>query len=280
MPCTRPLAAYHAPGGGIAWSSKTGYGDRPLELPCGQCWYCRQEKAKAWALRAVHEAQLHPRNAFVTLTYDNQHLPPDGSLDVRHWQLFAKRVRKEIGPFRFLHCGEYGETNRRPHYHACVFGLDFQPWLGVPDNSTLCTSPSLESLWGQGFVTVGRLTYESAAYVARYCMKKLTGPRRAEYGSLRPPYATMSRRPGLGAEWLARFQSDVFPADEVVHEGRRHRPPRFYTDRLPPSMQADMRAKRMLAASKPKVKADNTPARLRVKEQVAEKQHQARNRNL
>ena len=163
--CFTPLNAYRAEGGRISFNSRAGWSDRPLKLKCGQCRGCRATRAREWALRCVNEASLHPRNSFITLTYSPEHVPWDGSLDVRHWQLFAKRLRKELGPFRFLHCGEYG-SGFRPHYHACVFGLDFagdRRMYKRDGKSELFVSPQLESIWGKGFCTVGHLTYESAA---------------------------------------------------------------------------------------------------------------------
>lgn len=238
-------------------------------------------------MRCVHESALHERNSFVTLTYAPDQVPVDGSLQVRDWQLFAKRVRKAKGPFRFFHCGEYGELNGRPHYHACVFGLDFAedrvPFKGKP-GSELFVSRELEDLWGHGFATVGRLTFESAAYVARYVMKKATGKRvegeitpysrfdsrTGEVYQVRPEYVTMSRRPGIGAGWFARFKGDVFPDDFVVHAGKRYRAPRFYDallERESPELLASLKAKRRDVAFRRR--EDSTPERLRVRERVA-----------
>lgn len=240
-----PLKAYRGAGGSVVFSAKEGFGDRPLVLRCGQCLGCRIDRSREWALRCVHEASLHERNCFVTLTYRGKDLPRDLSLDVRHWQLFAKRLRKRVGRFRFLHCGEYGDTNLRPHYHACLFGVDFsdRELFQQKRSGNVYSSKLLEELWGLGFCTVGDLTWQSAGYVARYTLKKVTGPLRqerllrvdAETGeewSVRPEYVTMSRRPGLAAAWFDRYQSDVFPDDEVVHDGKRHAVPDYYMRRL------------------------------------------------
>lgn len=290
MPCFTPLKAYRAPDGGVVFDSKRGYSDRPLELGCGQCQGCRFERSRQWALRCVHEAQLHKRNSFVTLTYSPENVPRDGGLDVTHWQKFAKRLRKAIGPFRFFHCGEYGERNKRPHYHACLFGVDFSAdrieWKPSKYGS-LYVSPLLAEVWGLGHCSVGALTYESAAYVARYCMKKLTGDmgereytrfdsETGEAWNVRPPYVTMSRggrggKGGIGSEWFEKFHSDVFPSDEVVHDGRRFTPPRYYLSKLEAQRGSDVvkaiqDARRARAS---KHKEDLTAARLAVREKVA-----------
>lgn len=285
MPCYTPLTAYRAEGGRIVFNSREGWSDRPLQLQCGQCQGCRLERSRQWALRCVHEAQLHPHNCFITLTYRPKDLPVDGSLDVRHWQLFAKRLRKKLGPFRFLHCGEYGDTNFRPHYHACIFGLDFshdrQLFKKQGPNETF-VSADLEETWGLGFATVGHLTWQSAAYVARYVMKKATGDlakeryRRLDLETgeetyVKPEYITMSRRPGLAAEWFRTYKPDVFPSDEVVHDGKRHRPPKFYDnlhEREDPQAHETIKAKRReRVAARAK---DYTPERLKTREKVAE----------
>lgn len=234
---------------------------------------------------------MHKGNCFLTLTYDNEHLPEDWSVDVKAWQDFAKRLRKRIGPFRYFHCGEYGDANLRPHYHACIFGADFASsryrWSGSGDRQ-LYRSPVLDDAWGQGHAVFGSLTYQSAAYVARYVMKKRTGPQASEFykrvnpdtgeeHQVKPEYVTMSRRPGIGSTWFDRYVDDVYPHDNVVHEGKKFRPPRYYDAKLPESTLDALKAKRRDAAHK--YKEDLTPERLRVREQVARSRlkHQARN---
>jgi len=180
----------------------------------------------------MHEASLHDRNSFITLTYDDQHLPRDGSLDVTEWQRFAKRARKSLGPFRYYHCGEYGDLHLRPHFHACVFGADFSAdrrhWKTVRGNP-LYVSPTLDRLWGRGYAVIGEVTFESAAYVARYITKKITGDQAEEhYAGRKPEYTTMSRRPGIGKGWFDRWRDEVYPADEVIARGHPSRPPKFY----------------------------------------------------
>lgn len=273
MPCYTPLKAYRAPGGGVAFDSRRGYADRPLELRCGQCIGCRLEHSRQWATRMIHEAQMHTHNSFITLTYDKEHLPQDGSLKVDHWQRFAKRLRQSIGPFRFFHCGEYGGQTNRPHYHACLFGYDFtkdRVLLRKTLNTNLYTSPLLQQIWGNGYVTVGDLTYQSAAYVARYCLKKITGDlaKKVHYGDRRPEYVTMSRRPGIGSTWYEKFHTDVFPSDEVVHNGKKFKPPRYYDEKLTPKQLLTVRKNRADKAAK--FQKDRTPERLKAREQVTQ----------
>lgn len=249
MPCYRPLKAYKKAGGGVAFDGVKGYRDRPVDLPCGACVGCRMARARQWAIRCVHEAQMHDRNCFVTLTYSDEHLPADRSVDVREWQLFAKKLRKKVGKFRYFHCGEYGDVGLRPHYHALIFGVDFH-FDRQPIGKGLFASPLLEETWGKGFAPIGEVTMRSAAYVARYCIKKQVrdsdrydriDPETGETWKVKPEYVTMSRggskkgSGGIGSSWFEKFKDDVYPHDNVVIGGQFYRPPRFYDERLPES---------------------------------------------
>lgn len=233
----------------------------------------------------IHEAQMHDRNAFVTLTYDKEHVPNDGSLRVRDFQLFAKRLRKRTGPFRFFHCGEYGPQNLRPHYHAVLFGTDFprDAILRSSRKSPLYMSQLLTETWGLGMASHGAVTLESAAYVARYVITKATGnlaeskysrlnPDTGECWNVKPEYCTMSRGGrggggGIGSAWIKKFSPEVYPADEVVHNGRRFRPPRFYDAILDEKELQEMKSKRADQAAK--FQDETSPERLKVREAVA-----------
>lgn len=207
--------------------------DSILSLPCGQCMGCRLERSRQWAVRCMHEASLHEDNCFITLTYDDSHLPSDGSLNKRHFQLFIKSLRQEFSDvrIRYYQCGEYGDLLARPHYHACLFGFDFSDkclWK-VVNGQRLYLSDTLARIWGKGFCTIGALTFESAAYVARYCTKKITGKRSEDhYQGRQPEYNTMSLKPGIGAGWYDKWKSDCFPSDYLVVNGAKCKPPRFY----------------------------------------------------
>jgi hypothetical protein len=240
MGCFHPLEGWRSatpnPNGkrSIVFRQAHAYSDRPdlrVQLPCGRCIGCRLEKSRQWAMRCMHEASLHEHNSFITLTYDEDHLPPDGSLDVRHFQQFMKNLRYHFPQkIRYYHCGEYGEEYSRPHYHACLFGLDFPDkklWK-ESEMGSLYVSEKLTKIWGFGHCLVGAVTFESAAYVARYITKKLTGDRAEEYGGRQPEYATMSRRGGIGAGWFERWKDNVYPRDTVIFQGREMQPPKAY----------------------------------------------------
>jgi len=222
-------------------------------------------------MRCCHEASLHSANSFLTLTYDDFHLPSDGSLSVDHFQRFMKRLRKAVGvPLRFLHCGEYGSNFSRPHYHALIFGFDFPDRvLWKEGKCPLYRSPLLESVWTSGFSLIGDLTFESAAYVCRYVLKKVTGPDSDDYYQGRQPeYITMSRRPGIGHGWLKQFSGDVYPDDFVViRDGVKCRPARYY-DNIYDGDIKPIKKNRLQRARILSYKPDNSPARLPVKEAV------------
>lgn len=148
-----------------------------LRLPCGQCVGCRLERSRQWALRCVHEASLHDSNLFVTLTYDDEHLPEFNSLYYPDFQKFMKRLRKKFSRenIRFYMCGEYGETTLRPHYHVILFNFDLPDrrlYRRSHSGDHLFTSEILTKIWGKGFCPFGNVTFQSAAYTARYIMKK------------------------------------------------------------------------------------------------------------
>ncbi len=262
---------------------QAGYRDRPILVPCGQCIGCRLDRSRQWAIRCVHEASLHGDNAFVTLTYNDENLPFGGTLVKRDLQLFMKRLRKAHGAgIRFYGCGEYGEELVRPHYHVCLF--NYTPPDKIPFKEGTYTSQSLDRIWGKGFTLTGDVTFQSAAYVARYIMKKVNGSQAANYyksdvldpntGEITrvdrvPEFTTMSRRPGIGKKWYEKFKSDVYDWDFVVHDGKTMRAPRYYDKQFENSNPSDYTTlKRKRVRNSRKHKEDQTPERLRVREHV------------
>lgn len=283
MTCYRPLMAWRNPNAinpetgkaAILFSPPENWRDcEPIKVPCGQCVGCRLERSRQWAMRCVHEASLYDKNSFITLTFDDEHIACDGSLHLEDFQKFMKRLRKKFGEgIRFFHCGEYGTLNQRPHHHAILFNFDFpdkELW-SVRDNVKLYRSSSLERLWPYGFSTIGDVSFESAAYVARYCLKKVTGSvAESHYQGRKPEYTTMSRRPGIGREWFLKYKNDIFPNDKCVIRGNLVcRPPRYYDkiyDSIDPVSFEKIRSKRKIEALKQSQILDYT--RLNVKEKV------------
>lgn len=291
MACNYPITAYKCYDGSIVFEERKGAVASELRLPCGQCVGCQLERARQWSVRCMHEAQMHERNCFITLTYNDEHLPVYGNLEYDDFQRFMKRLRKRFGSkkIRFFMCGEYGDDRSRPHFHACLFGIDFddREFLKVTKaGSRIYTSKVLDSVWTDkgggsiGFATVGDVTFDSAGYVARYVMKKRLGRAGSkEYEALdfetgevfqrEKEFCRMSLKPGIGYSFYQKWKGDIFPHDYVVVKGKRCKPPRYYTKKLAdedPQCYAEIQERRGLNAVESA--SDNTPARLEVKEKV------------
>lgn len=258
MGCVSPLKGFKSKStGGIVFKRSADAG-APMEVACGQCITCRVDRSQEWAMRIMHEATQHERAYFLTLTYreahdcteeqfrKGHHVPADGSLNKSHFQKFMKRYRRFLADekVRYYHCGEYGNELDRPHYHACIFGHDFGDKILLKEDNerSLFISEKLQHLWPYGFHSIGSLTFQSAAYVARYCMKKVTGELANDHYLrcdadgvaywLQPEYVSMSRRPGIGREWYEKYHGDVFPADEtpIPGKGVTKKVPRYYEE--------------------------------------------------
>lgn len=288
MPCFHPLTAYYSKDvgssgkRGIVFNKHVSLTGVPFQLPCGRCIGCRLERSRQWAVRCMHENKLHSHSAFVTLTYDPKNVPEGGSLVKRDLQLFMKRLRKKFGrDIRFYGCGEYGDTDERPHYHLLLWNVQFPNLRHVATTKKggkmLYTSDALSELWPQGFHWIGDVTFESAAYVARYIVKKVTGAPACDHyqrmtvdGEIidrEPEFTVMSRRPGVGSAWFDRYHSEVYAHDSVIARGRECKPPRFYDIRFElldtMRMEEIRKSRRRRALAN---KADSTEQRLRVRE--------------
>lgn len=233
----------------------------------------------------MHEASQWEETCFITLTYDDLHVPSDGSLRYSDFQKFIRSLRKHVRPVRFYMCGEYGEELGRPHYHAALFNTGFREdryvWRDFGSGCVVYRSALLEKCWPWGMSSVGELTSQSAAYVARYVMKKVTGqPAQEHYESVcketgvmtwkQSEFTRMSLKPGVGAKWFEKYgTTDVFPHDRVVFKGREVKVPRYYDTlygrKEPETLEAikeDREARARLGWR------DNTPERLADREKV------------
>ncbi|QCQ84864.1 replication initiator protein [Blackfly microvirus SF02] len=289
MSCVKPLRAYwrNAARDGITFDVAHSATKIAFGLPCGRCIGCRMEKARQWGLRCLHEKKMWKHNAYVTLTYDNDHLPPAGTLCLRDVQLFMKKLRKakdsnKDNPLRFFLGGEYGEDNGRPHYHALLFNCNFPDklfWSNNKRGEPLYVSKELTGLWDMGHCSIGEVTFDSAVYCAKYALKKVNGDNADEHYTVydedgvchrrRSEFAVMSRRPGIGATYYDKYGVEVRSHDSIIVDGNEVRPPRFYDDRtkLLDSKVYDLnkkKRKRMAVLNR----SDSTPERLRVKEKL------------
>jgi hypothetical protein len=315
MGCYSPLKGYKDRlTGGLTFSRDNAI--ETMDVACGQCLGCRTDYSLEWAVRISHEASLYDENCFITLTYrdrkactinqlhEGYHVPDDWSLHPRHFQLFMKRLRKFFSDrtIRVFYAGEYGRKCKhnidvtqgdgcplcnlgRPHFHACVFNLNFPDLesYASDDGELRYTSRILQSIWKYGFVDVGELTFGSAAYTARYILKKITGIRAYDHyyntdldGNvvmLEPEFCKMSNggragkgeKSGIGAKWFAEYRDDVFPKDRVPYGNGEYlnKVPRYYEEiykEIKPESLAAIKKKR--ADYKRKNQLEFSPQRL------------------
>lgn len=291
MTCYHPIQAYQCWDGSVVFTELRRHdARRTLLLACGQCGGCRLNRSRQWAVRCLNEAQMHEENCFITLTYKDAPM----SLDYSVFQAFMRRLRKYVMrthrlKVRFFMSGEYG-TNPlnggpygRPHYHACLFGYDFPDRVYHAKSDSgfkIYRSDILAKLWPHGFSSVGDVSFESAAYVARYILKKLTGDGEDTYYNIFDPssgeiwtrakeFCHMSLKPGIGSTWLSKFSSDVYPDGQMVVNGSKVNPPKYYDRWLKREDELaweDLAYRREIEAL---TRAeDSTAARLLVREQV------------
>lgn len=312
MPCFHPITAWY----GRAFSQKTGRRsvvfrkelayrpDEPFKINCLQCWGCRLDKSREWAIRCTHEASMHEENCFITLTYNDEFLPEWGDLCKEDFQKFMKRLRRHLSSDEFYRdypdwssrhikyymCGEYGERYQRPHYHACIFGFNFPDryhWMGQ-GKFALYRSPMLEYLWRDvksgkplGCCAVGDVSFDSAAYVARYVMKKINGVMEEDYYQGHPKeFTLMSRKPPIGKEFYDRYKSDMYPHGTVLLPNGSHvKTPAYYDkmyDLTNPGLYSRIKSERRGKRSK----QDTSEVAIRSKEKVALHFYKNKNRRF
>uniref|UniRef100_A0AAU8B1K3 Replication initiator protein n=1 Tax=Dulem virus 117 TaxID=3145594 RepID=A0AAU8B1K3_9VIRU len=224
-------------------------------IGCGQCMECRLKRAREWADRCVCESMYHEQSLFLTLTYDDAHVPvsayvdDDGvvnySLTLRKKDLqdFMKRLRdsyiRKCGKkLRFYACGEYGESTFRPHYHVIVFGLlldDLLPYRKNFRGESLFTSSYLTGIWKNGHVVIGNVSWDACAYTARYITKKQLGKdaQKNFYERLNivPEFTQMSLKPGIGYQFfedhpeMMKYGQIELPGEK---KSRTIKPGRYY----------------------------------------------------
>ena len=209
-----------------------------LEIPCGKCIGCKLDHANDWATRCWCEMQSWKNNCFITLTYNDKHLPKNGYLNKKHIQLFMKKLRyyqkgieswknpisgKTENPIRFLLCGEYGPNGtRRPHYHLLIFNWKPQEKLKFykenHNGDRLFISKTITKIWGKGFTTIGDLNYKSACYVSRYCTKKMFNVKNNELkaAKIQPEFILMSRNGGIGIKYWNEYQKAILERDGIL----------------------------------------------------------------
>lgn len=228
-----------------------------IDIPCGKCVGCLLARSRQWADRCMLEAKYHSANSFITLTYDNDHLPPSRecinsltgeisespyrSLQKKDFQDFMKRLRSRIDPvrIRFFACGEYGDFAKtgRPHYHAIIFGYDFPDREEFRSNfrgEKYYRSSLLESVWNKGISCVTDISWDTCAYVARYCLKKRDNDLRYFYDTfnLDPEFTIMSRKPGIARLYYDENKDSIYQDERIILSdekgGKIIRPPKYF----------------------------------------------------
>lgn len=194
-------------------------------VPCGQCMPCRIMRSLEWSVRLRDELGYWSSSCFLTLTYDDENIPPFGSLRKAHVQSFIRSLRLYMAvkneKIKYYFVGEYGSNTFRPHYHAIIFGF-------YPDDID-CHHSSLElrDIWSYGFNYVGKVENDSIQYVTGYIRKKLLGKgSQVKYSGsgLEPPFSLSSN--GIGQRYFDDHYEEVvkgrtFHGDPVVT-------PRYY----------------------------------------------------
>ena len=260
-----------------------------IPIPCGQCIGCRLDYSRMWADRCMLEAQQWQNNAFITLTYDPEHLPKSQpvvdvetgevfdcpSLIPEHLTKFMKDLRNYfMNKFghtgvRFYACGEYGSTGGRPHFHILAFNLppfpDMQYWFTTDQHEKIFHSNILQNeIWKKGLCSIGELTWNSCAYVARYVVKKQKGDTKGLVdlcgnlvSGLTPEFVRMSRRPGIAWKYYDENKDKFYETDEIVMsirgKVRTIKPPRYFDkmydlENEDPFIMADIKKKRAESA--------------------------------
>lgn len=218
MPCRSPLLV-----------EKKGH-LRKIPVPCGKCPPCRKRKVDEWVLRLMEEDKVSDSAYFITLTYTPTTVPitPNKfmTLDKSDYQKFMKRLRKNHNgkPIKYYAVGEYGDTRKRPHYHAIIFNVE--------------SPEEIEKAWtldGEliGTVHVGNVSGNSIAYTLKYMDKGSKVPIHKRDDRLKE-FALMSK--GLGSSWITeakkKFYNENLDKTYTMQNGYRKAMPRFYRDRI------------------------------------------------
>lgn len=264
-----------------------------LQVPCGQCIGCKMDYSRMWALRSVNEATTHKKNTFLTLTFNNKYVHNDGSVHKEFLSSWIKRFRYYYGDdIRFLCVGEYGGKSMRPHYHILFYNFDFDDKyvFQYHKGTNVCyyRSPFLENkVWTDvcskeslGYSIIGEVNFQTSAYVARYCTKKIFPNRKtrlAYFKNKQPEFLNFSRQYGIGLEYflehhteeLGRGYSTLRNGDNFVKLSL----PRYYlkiAEKYFPSEYYDYkaRASQFLIENLLTVNDDKTTPRLQVREEL------------
>lgn len=277
MGCDSPISAYRSkdvnPKTGkrpLVFKAQGSFSGLRMDIPCGRCLGCRLEHSRQWAVRMMHENKMHPVSEFVTLTYDNEHLPPVGTLVPKHLQDFHKRLHNRLRDargygIRYYGCGEYGDENKRPHYHSILYGVWFpdRKIYSYSNGKPIYTSKKLDEIWGMGSCKIAAVEFDTCAYVARYVTKKVSGERREQghyvvydadgvIHEREPEFSHMSMRPGIGSTYVDKYYKELLRSDSVIMNGHEVPMTRYYDmklEKLDPARMAVIKTNRRRKAA-------------------------------
>lgn len=248
-------------------------------VSCGSCLACKIQKSSEWAMRLTHEYSQRKKGVFLTLTYNDENLPPNEHLVKNDLQKFFKRLRQYLvrrlrnnlmdlpkysclsvssvekiaqkklsGKLKYFSCGEYGDKNGRPHYHAIILGFskyDKDFVQGVKTSWTKCSWSLLN--FDEVFGTVN---YDSCRYVADYSFSKQSMKEyvkrgyyterqgKDEFGNdkifydmvKQPPFQLISQ--GIGLTYINNYRDEILQREKITVHGAERNLPRYYRDKL------------------------------------------------
>ena len=221
------------------------YSSRPTKtVPCGKCVECLNTRVNSWAFRLLEELKVSSSAVFLSLTYDDDHLPladvtnhytnyETGEITEYHYknvpvlnkkdyQLFFKRLRKTTSnKLKYYACGEYGSSTHRPHYHAIIFNLP---------QSSLKNPSIIEKAWGNGYVGFGDCNIATIKYTCKYIMKGLK-----RKNTTRPPeFALMSKKMGLAhlTPQMLKYYKNHMTNAVTLPGGAKTPLPRYFRDKV------------------------------------------------
>ena len=222
---------------------------KDYDIPCGKCKDCLLKKAREWSVRCMHENEFHNEACFITLTYNNEHLPKNGdepTLNYKDVQLFMKRLRKKLSgqniKVRFFCASEYGGKRKRPHYHILLFGFcpkDLKVFKKSYSGYLVYKSQLIDELWQCGYCFIGTaIKAECASYIARYTLEKNKFKGKYFYENEKgekirdKEKITMSRRKGIGYNWFAKFWKSVSIQGYIRNHNQIISIPKYYRNVL------------------------------------------------
>lgn len=197
-------------------------------VPCGKCLTCRRRRQATWSFRLLHEMQQSTSAAFLTLTYDDEHLTygdEHPTLVKRDFQLFMKRLRKAQSKLTndkivYYACGEYGARTYRPHYHAIVFNLHPSLMLDAP----------VSNIWKMGHCRFDDCNIKTIQYVTKYVMKAGREPLNGKERE----FSLMSK--GIGKNFLTPQMKKYYQENQIPYvvwkDGQKLSMPRYYKEKI------------------------------------------------